>query len=420
MRTDRSGFDLSNSTLVDSVLSALAGKLNYTNYATGENNLSGYVQIAEGLTASSAGRSTGTIEYNATDGTALLKPGSVITSGSDVIYGSKETAMMRGAKSAMASAAMLWRSESSDLMQRMGDLRLGSEENGLWAKYYTGKSEYNMDKYSGNSLIIFTRDKNAPLDVQGGDVIIKSAQKTDNINAGIVLRTDNDGINTSDQAVVKKVLDNLSNKLVYSGYTQGERNLDGRVEIAEGLTSTAAYCKYSAINFDDKTGRGTSDAKVTSPYLTAITGSSDSDSEYKKDGVTTENGIYNFNKDVVIATNYDVNSGYSPEITTPLGNGSYSVVTLTSGSINNEGNTDVTINMNGNDLHIDNKTTVGRKSNGQYYVNRSAGIFAEKEGTITINNPGAMIVLTQKSLVVAILLLIQRIKQTERRRLLLY
>jgi len=156
LRTDRSGFDLSNSTLVDSVLSALAGKLNYTNYATGENNLSGYVQIAEGLTASSAGRSTGTIEYNATDGTALLKPGSVITSGSDVIYGSKETAMMRGAKSAMASAAMLWRSESSDLMQRMGDLRLGSEENGLWAKYYTGKSEYNMQNtYFSNSYTTY-------------------------------------------------------------------------------------------------------------------------------------------------------------------------------------------------------------------------------------------------------------------------
>ena len=153
LRTDRSGIDLSNSTLVDSVLNALAGKLDYSNYALadgldsrsnaiGERNLSGYVQIAEGLTAASTGRSTGTISYSDTDGKATLKPGSVISSGSDVIYGSKETAMMRGAKSAMASSAMLWRSENADLMQRMGDLRLSGEEKGVWAKYYKGKSVY--------------------------------------------------------------------------------------------------------------------------------------------------------------------------------------------------------------------------------------------------------------------------------------
>ncbi|CQR74496.1 hypothetical protein [Sporomusa ovata] len=144
LRTDRSGIDLSNDTVINSVLNALAAKLNYANYVSGENNLSGYAQIAEGLTASSVGRATGTINYSSTDGQAALKPGSVIkTGGSEVIYGSKETAMMRGAKSAMASSAMLWRSENADAMQRMGDLRLGSEEKGIWARYYNGKSEYN-------------------------------------------------------------------------------------------------------------------------------------------------------------------------------------------------------------------------------------------------------------------------------------
>lgn len=359
--------------------------------------------------ASWQGNASGTVNVSLTNGTSVWT-GNAVGDGNIKITGGTWKGSASGAyKISLAGNSSVWRGTITDEINTLVlsssaswinnnystateiDNFVGANKAGdKGAIYQDGTKGITMDKYSGNSLIIFTRDKNAPLDVQGGDVVIKSAQKTDNINAGIVLRTDNDGINTSDQVAVKKVLDNLSNKLVYSGYTQGERNLDGRVEIAEGLTSTAAYCKYSAINFDDKTGRGTSDTKVTSPYLTAITGSIDSDSEYKKDGVTTENGIYNFNKDVVIATNYDVNSGYSPEITTPLGNGSYSVVTLTSGSINNEGNADVTINMNGNDLHIDNKTTVGRKSNGQYYVNRSAGIFAEKEGTITINNPGAM------------------------------
>ncbi|TWH49254.1 autotransporter outer membrane beta-barrel domain-containing protein [Sporomusa sp. KB1] len=144
LRTDRSGIDLSNDTAIDAVLAALAAKLNYANYAGGENNLSGYVQIAEGLTASAAGRATGTINYSSTDGQASLQPGSVITTGgSEVIYGSTETAMMRGAKSAMASSAMLWRSENADVMQRMGDLRLGGEGKGIWARYYNGKSEVN-------------------------------------------------------------------------------------------------------------------------------------------------------------------------------------------------------------------------------------------------------------------------------------
>lgn len=256
--------------------------------------------------------------------------------------------------------------------------------------YQDSDKGLSFNNYSGNSLVIFSHDAANPLKIKGGDVTIASAQKTAGSNAGIVLRTDNSGIDTSDSGVVKSVLDNLAAKLIYTGYTTGERNLDGRVEIAEGLTATSAYCKYSSINFDAKTGRGTADAKVTSPYLSAITGSLDADAEYKKTGVTTENGIYNFKEDTVIATNYDVNNGYLPEIATPVGNGSYQISQPTTGSINNNGNGDVTIDMNGNNLYVENKTTVGRKFNMQYYVNRSAGIFAEKEGTITINNPGAI------------------------------
>ena len=51
---------------------------------------------------------------------------------------------MKGAKTAMASAALLWRAENNDLMKRMGDLRLSEGESGIWAKYYGGK--YSMDE----------------------------------------------------------------------------------------------------------------------------------------------------------------------------------------------------------------------------------------------------------------------------------
>lgn len=148
LSTDNDGIDTSNAGEVSKVLRKLANKLTYTGAIDGaENNLDGYVQIAEGLTASSAALKLGDISFSAEDGKGSLKEGSIITpenkKNPEVIYGDKETAMMKGAKTAMASAALLWRAENNDLMKRMGDLRLSEGERGLWAKYYGGK--YEMD-----------------------------------------------------------------------------------------------------------------------------------------------------------------------------------------------------------------------------------------------------------------------------------
>ena len=148
LSTDNDGIDTSNAGEVSKVLNKLANKLTYTGAIDGaENNLDGYVQIAEGLTASSAALKLGDINFSAEDGKGSLKEGSIITpenkKNPEVIYGDKETAMMKGAKTAMASTALLWRAENNDLMKRMGDLRLSEGERGLWAKYYGGK--YEMD-----------------------------------------------------------------------------------------------------------------------------------------------------------------------------------------------------------------------------------------------------------------------------------
>lgn len=148
LSTDNDGIDTSNAGEVSKVLRKLANKLTYTGAIEGaENNLDGYVQIAEGLTASSAALKLGDINFSAEDGKGSLKEGSIITpenkKNPEVIYGDKETAMMKGAKTAMASAALLWRAENNDLMKRMGDLRLSEDESGIWAKYYGGK--YSMD-----------------------------------------------------------------------------------------------------------------------------------------------------------------------------------------------------------------------------------------------------------------------------------
>ena len=72
--TDNTGISMDSDASVANVLNALAGKLTYSNFAkNGENNLSGFVKIADGLTASSAAIKTGNIAFNAEDGKGSLK-----------------------------------------------------------------------------------------------------------------------------------------------------------------------------------------------------------------------------------------------------------------------------------------------------------------------------------------------------------
>ena len=68
MITDNTGVAMDNKDSVANVLNALAGKLTYSNYVNGESNLTGYVKIADGLTASSAALKTGDISFNKEDG----------------------------------------------------------------------------------------------------------------------------------------------------------------------------------------------------------------------------------------------------------------------------------------------------------------------------------------------------------------
>ena len=144
LTTDNSGFDVHKADETKAVLSSLANKLYYQGAVdNAEANLDGYVQIAEGLTAASAGMKLADVEFSADNGQASLVADTIRTPDAKIIYGSSETAMMKGAKSAMASGALMWRAENNDLLKRMGDLRLDDGEAGIWAKYYGGK--YEMD-----------------------------------------------------------------------------------------------------------------------------------------------------------------------------------------------------------------------------------------------------------------------------------
>ncbi len=77
MITDNTGVSMDNKDSVANVLNALAGKLTYSNYVNGENNLTGYVKIADGLTASSAALKTGDISFNKENGKGSYNAGAV-------------------------------------------------------------------------------------------------------------------------------------------------------------------------------------------------------------------------------------------------------------------------------------------------------------------------------------------------------
>ncbi|WP_304240100.1 autotransporter outer membrane beta-barrel domain-containing protein, partial [Phascolarctobacterium succinatutens] len=147
LRTDNSdNLSYTETDNIEKLFRELSKKLYYADAGSNPDNLSGHVEIAEGLTKVKV---YGDINYGE-HGQGNYKDGSIKRTDPEIIYGSSETAVMRGAKSAMASTALLWRSENSDMLQRMGDVRLANEESGLWARYYGGKNSFDAKntKYS--------------------------------------------------------------------------------------------------------------------------------------------------------------------------------------------------------------------------------------------------------------------------------
>ena len=162
-------------------METLAKKLTYTGYAEGERNLTGTVKVNEGLTTRSVAR-TGTISFDASTGAGSLGQGRALAKamarpramfampamtvenyadgsatytnedGTRTTVGSMETSMMKSVKSAMTTSMLAWRSGMTDMMQRMGDIRMGASD-GIWARTYGGKAKYDKDHaYTSNSF----------------------------------------------------------------------------------------------------------------------------------------------------------------------------------------------------------------------------------------------------------------------------
>lgn len=75
--TDNTGIAMDNEYSIANVLNALAGKLTYSAYVKDEKNLTGFVKIAGGFTASSKALQTGNIAFSDKDGKGSLAEGTV-------------------------------------------------------------------------------------------------------------------------------------------------------------------------------------------------------------------------------------------------------------------------------------------------------------------------------------------------------
>ena len=129
--------------------------------------------------------------------------------------------------------------------------------------YQKDENPIFVNTYSGKSTIIYEHDTTAPTDPNEGFAIKGGDFKITNAAAGsdIVLRTNNAGLNTAsdkaaDKNLVSGTLNKLANKLYYAAYTKGEKNLSGKVEIAEGLTAQSVSMKVGDITYKDADGQG--------------------------------------------------------------------------------------------------------------------------------------------------------------------
>ena len=119
-------------------LHQLANKLTYTNFNKGERNLGVNLQVDGGLISPTYSTNLGTESF-AIDGKASVTDQAVVTI--------RESELVSGAKSALASSMMQMKADINDLQRRLGDVRLNSDKHGVWGKYIGGKSKITDDAY---------------------------------------------------------------------------------------------------------------------------------------------------------------------------------------------------------------------------------------------------------------------------------
>ena len=137
LSTDVSGITMTDKNAVEATLKALAQKVTYKDHAANGENLSGKVQIAEGLTSSSVSKNLGTIHWDE-NGKGQYDLDSV--NWNKIIEGDYETFVMKGVRSAATTSLHSWRDNMQDTYTG-ADL---ADEDGIFAKALGGKTSSDV------------------------------------------------------------------------------------------------------------------------------------------------------------------------------------------------------------------------------------------------------------------------------------
>ncbi len=186
MITDNTGISMDNQTSVNNVLNALAGKLTYSNYVNGEKNLTGYVKIADGLTASSAALKTEDITFNAADGKGTFVSAPVIpdhqvtTSFTTTMTGDKEKDNEYLMGGVIAEDGTYKFTEASDItavsaIETAKDLKIDA----------TGKTLTVNTAGTDSAAIKVLNDGGSKVDITADKLVIKSSADYAGKNSGI-------------------------------------------------------------------------------------------------------------------------------------------------------------------------------------------------------------------------------------------
>ena len=163
--------------------------------------------------------------------------------------------------------------------------------------YQKESGALTIDNYSGNTNIFYEHAGDG-VTFNAGDTVIKHAEKGSAVN----LITSNKGLSINAETI-NDTLNALAGKLTYTNYAKGERNLDGKVKIAGGLTSDSVTMAVGDILFNEADGKGSGAQHITVPsapenqvstsFNTTLTGDKDKDLEYVLGGVVKD-GSYKF------------------------------------------------------------------------------------------------------------------------------
>ena len=186
MITDNSGIAMDNQASVNNVLNTLAGKLTYSNFVSGEKNLTGYVKIADGLTASSAALKTGDITFNEADGKGGFVSGPVIpdhqvtTSFTTTLTGDKEKDEEYLMGGVIAEDGTYKFTEASDItavsaIETAKDLKIDA----------TGKTLTVNTAGTDSAAIKILNDGGSKVDINADKLVIKSSSEYAGKNSGI-------------------------------------------------------------------------------------------------------------------------------------------------------------------------------------------------------------------------------------------